>query len=210
MTRVAVTGADIRKSADGTAIIMLLENHNLDAVMTWMRTRYFGKYAGKVTDTADPLGKGRLKVEVPDVFADGTAVWAMPCVPYAGDGVGFKSFPEAGANVWVEFEKGDISYPVWVGFFWGDGEMPSEAGQGDNVKLWKTDAFTIQIDDEAGEMVITASSGATLTIATDIKAEVSSSSTTVASDGITLDGGGKTIDITQVSVRINDGALEVM
>ncbi|AEB09653.1 phage baseplate assembly protein V [Desulfobacca acetoxidans] len=188
---------------------MLLDNYNLDAVVTWIRSHYFGKYAGRVTDTNDPLGKGRLKVEVPDVFADGTAVWAMPCVPYAGDQVGFKSFPPVGSNVWIEFEKGDISYPVWVGFFWGDGEMPSEAGQDDNVKLWKTGAFTITIDDQAEEMVITANSGATLTISTEIKAEVSSSTATVATGGITLEGSGKKVEVTQVSVKINDGALEV-
>jgi hypothetical protein len=188
---------------------MLLDNYDLDTVMTWIRTRYFGKYAGKVVDTNDPLGKGRLKVEVPGVFADGTAVWAMPCVPYAGDQVAFKTFPAAGANVWVEFEQADISYPVWVGFFWGDGEMPPEAGTDDNVKLWKTGAFTIQIDDKAEEMVITANSGATLTISSEIKAEVGGSSATVASDGVTLDG-GKKVEVTQVSVKINDGALEVM
>lgn len=188
---------------------MLLDTDNLTSVMNWIRSRYFGKYAGQVVDTNDPLGKGRLKVRVPDVFTDGTAVWAMPCVPYAGDQIGFKSFPPVDSNVWVEFEKGDISYPVWVGFFWGDNEMPSEAGQDDNVKLWKTGSFTIKIDDAAGEMTITASSGATLTIASEIKAEVSSASATVADTGITLDGGGKKIEITQVSVRINDGAFEV-
>jgi uncharacterized protein involved in type VI secretion and phage assembly len=188
---------------------MLVDTYNLDTVMTWMRTHYFGKYAGKVADTNDPLGKGRLKVEVPNVFGAGTTVWAMPCVPYAGDQIAFKSFPPAGANVWVEFEQGDPSYPVWVGFFWGDGEMPSEAGQDDNVKLWKTGAFTIQIDDQAGEMTITANSGAKLTIAGEIKAEVSSASATVASGGVTIDGGGAKVEATQVSVKINDGALEV-
>lgn len=30
---------------------MLLENYSLDMVMTWMRTHYFGKYAGKVVAT---------------------------------------------------------------------------------------------------------------------------------------------------------------
>lgn len=188
---------------------MLLDTDNLTSVMNWIRSRYFGKYAGQIVDTNDPLRKGRLKVRVPDVFADGTAVWAMPCVPYAGDQIGFKSFPPIDSNVWVEFEKGDISYPVWVGFFWGDNEMPSEAGSDDNVKLWKTGSFTIKIDDAAGEMTITASSGATLTIASEIKAEVSVSSATVAGTGVTIDGGGKKIEITQISVRINDGAFEV-
>lgn len=188
---------------------MPMDDQNLEKLLTWARTHYFGKYAGKVTDTNDPLGKGRLKVEVADVFADGTAVWAMPCVPYAGSQIGFKSFPPSGSNVWVEFEKGDVSFPVWTGFFWADDEMPSEAGQDDNVKLWKTDSFTIKIDDQAGEMVISATNGATLTISAEVKAETDSSSVTVSTDGVAMDGGGKKIEITQVSVKINDGALEV-
>jgi uncharacterized protein involved in type VI secretion and phage assembly len=181
----------------------------IEVLQSWVRTHHFGKYSGKVVDNADPLKKGRLKVEVPDVFGAGVGVWALPCVPYAGSQVGFKSLPEAGTNVWVEFEKGDVSYPVWTGFFWGDGEMPSEAGSGGNVKLWKTDAITIQIDDSGGEIMIKATSGATLTISTDIKGEVSSSSVTISSSGVTTDAGRK-IEVTQVSVKVNDGALEVM
>lgn len=187
---------------------MLLDNRDTDRLMTWMRTHYFGKYAGTVVDNNDPLSKGRLKVMVPDVFKDGTGVWAMPCVPYAGNKVGFKTFPENGTNVWVEFEKGDSSSPVWVGFFWGDNEMPSEAGSDGNVKLWKTGAFTIKIDDQAGELVVTANSGATLTISSEIVAEVSNSSVTLDTTGVTIDA-GKKVAVTQVSVSINDGALAV-
>lgn len=182
----------------------------LDALMTWVKTHYFGKYAGKIaTDgTTDPLSKGRLKVEVPDVFGAGVAVWALPCVPYAGEGVGFKSFPKEGSNVWVEFEKGDISYPIWTGFFWGDNDMPSEAGDGDNIKLWKTGSILIQIDDENEEIKITSTGGATLTLAADIKGEVSSSTLTVDTTGITADAGG-TVEVTSVTVAINGKALVV-
>ncbi len=180
----------------------------LDALMTWVRTHYFGKYAGRVNDNNDPLGKGRLKVEVPDVFGAGVAVWAMPCVPYAGADVGFKSFPEAGTNVWVEFEKGDISYPIWTGFFWGDGEMPSEAGTDGNVKLWKTGAISIKIDDSAGTIVIETTGGAKLTLAADIVGEVGASTLTVDTSGITADAGGK-IEVTSVTVSVNSGALTV-
>jgi len=27
--------------------------------------------------------------------------------------------PPIGAGVWIEFEKGDPDYPIWVGGFWG-------------------------------------------------------------------------------------------
>lgn len=183
---------------------------SLDTLLTWVRTHFFGKYAGKVMDTDDPLKRGRLRVEVPAVYGPGVGVWALPCVPYAGDGVGFKSFPPAGSNVWIEFEAGDLSHPVWTGFFWGEGELPDEAGSGDNVKLWKTGAVTIQVDDDAGEIVISTTGGATLTLSGDIVGEVSASSLTIDTSGVTADGGGTgKVEVTQVSVRVNNGSFEV-
>ena len=48
----------------------------------------------------------------------------MPCVPYAGPNVGFAFLPEVGSGVWIEFEGGDVSYPIWVGGYWREGEVP--------------------------------------------------------------------------------------
>ncbi|MCM1983269.1 phage baseplate assembly protein V [Lyngbya confervoides] len=85
--------------------------------------RFFGKYRGVVKDNQDPTLRGRLEVLVPTVM-DEEPIWAMPCVPYAGDNMGTYTIPEPGTGVWIEFEAGDPSYPIWVGCFWGDGEAP--------------------------------------------------------------------------------------
>jgi hypothetical protein len=49
--------------------------------------------------------------------------FALPCSPYAGPGVGFWAIPPIGANVWIEFEGGDPTYPIWSGGFWDIGEF---------------------------------------------------------------------------------------
>ena len=67
-----------------------------------MAMRHYGKYRGQVSDNADPEGLGRLRVVVPALLNE-AAVWAMPCVPYAGDGVGLFAMPPIGSAVWVEF-----------------------------------------------------------------------------------------------------------
>lgn len=67
--------------------------------------KFFGKYRGKVENNIDPMQLGRVQVKVPAVLGDGTMSWAMPCVPYAGSGVGFFAIPPNGANIWVEFEE---------------------------------------------------------------------------------------------------------
>ena len=92
-------------------------------MMDIMEGRFFGKYRGVVADNDDPTGRGRLLVKVPAVMSD-EPVWAMPCVPYAGTNMGLYMMPEPGTGVWVEFEAGNPSYPIWVGCFWGDGEVP--------------------------------------------------------------------------------------
>ena len=75
-----------------------MDQNVLEQLLDYVRSRYFGKYRAVVTDNADPTSRGRLQVRVPAVLGD-LAVWAMPCVPYAGDGVGFYSLPEPGAGV---------------------------------------------------------------------------------------------------------------
>ena len=65
---------------------------------------------------------------VPAVLGDTETGWCMPCVPYAGPNVGIAFLPETGSGVWIEFEGGDVSYPVWVGGYWRDGEVPADVG----------------------------------------------------------------------------------
>jgi uncharacterized protein involved in type VI secretion and phage assembly len=84
---------------------------------------FFGKYRGTVKNNQDTSNRGRLEVMVPAVMGD-ELIWAMPCVPYAGNNTGFYTMPEPETGVWVEFEAGDPSYPIWVGCFWADDQVP--------------------------------------------------------------------------------------
>jgi uncharacterized protein involved in type VI secretion and phage assembly len=92
--------------------------------------RYYGKYRGLVVDNADKQHLGRLKLQVPSVLGpDVVTGWATPCVPYGGHAnQGCLFIPEVGAGVWVEFEEGDLEFPIWVGTFWskpgGESELP--------------------------------------------------------------------------------------
>nr|HMP43165.1 phage baseplate assembly protein V [Roseiflexaceae bacterium] len=88
-------------------------------------SQFFGKYRGKVEQNVDPLQIGRVQVRVPAVLGEGRMSWAMPCVPYAGPGVGMFAIPPVGASVWVEFEGGDPDYPIWSGCFWERGDAPA-------------------------------------------------------------------------------------
>jgi hypothetical protein len=83
------------------------------------RKGYYGKYRGTVMDNVDPELRGRIAVEVTDVFGPGFSSWALPCFPFAGMQSGAYILPPLRSQVWVEFEHGDIDCPIWVGGFWG-------------------------------------------------------------------------------------------
>lgn len=162
-------------------------------------SQFIGKYAGTVERNDDPLGKGRLLVKVPAVFKNGQ-VWALPCVPYAGPNVGFFAMPPEKANVWVEFEGGNPERPIWSGCYWGDvGESDSPpvpvSPLAARKKMLKTDNCTLTLDDTPGASGITLEMGSARIAIDQLKIEIKR--------------GAWSIKITDASVSINDGALEV-
>jgi uncharacterized protein involved in type VI secretion and phage assembly len=160
--------------------------------------QFYGKYEGVVDQNFDPLGKGRLLVKVPSVFRDGT-VWAEPCVPYAGSGVGFFMMPPKDAHVWVEFAGGNPRRPIWAGCFWGKGESPpvSVSPLAADKKVLKTDTGTLTLDDTPGTGGITIETSGGQKIV-------------LNSQGIEITNGqGASIKLSGPTVKINDQALEV-
>lgn len=99
------------------------EREIMGEMLEVMEGRFLGKYRGIVRDNNDSTGRGRLKIIVSAVMGD-AEIWALPCVPYAGNNMGTYMMPEKGTGVWVEFEAGNPSYPIWVGCFWADGQVP--------------------------------------------------------------------------------------
>ncbi|RMH81596.1 MAG: baseplate assembly protein [Calditrichaeota bacterium] len=163
--------------------------------------QFFGKYRGKVENNLDPLQIGRIQVSVPAVLGEGRLSWAMPCVPYAGSGVGFFMIPPVGANVWVEFEGGNPDYPIWTGCFWGTGEVPASPAVAE-IKIIKTDAITLSLSELPG------AGGFTLEVNPPIATP--GIKITANATGVEISNGIAKVKLTQAMVSVNDGALEVM
>ncbi|MCC6444413.1 MAG: baseplate assembly protein [Armatimonadetes bacterium] len=161
---------------------------------------YYGKYRGKVENNIDPMQMGRMQVSVPAVLGEGRMSWAMPCTPYAGPGVGFFALPPVGANVWVEFEGGDIDYPIWSGCFWGAGEVPALPAI-EQMKVWQTDGVTISINDFPG---------GGLAIEVGPPVVPAPLKLVFGPSGIEIANGGASVKLSPVSVSLNNGALEVL
>lgn len=86
--------------------------------------KYYGKYRAIVTDTNDPEKRGRVKVTCPKVYGSSKSPWCQPCVPYAYDNGGDFVLPKLNDFVWIEFEEGDVQYPIYVGGLWAKNKSP--------------------------------------------------------------------------------------
>jgi uncharacterized protein involved in type VI secretion and phage assembly len=129
-----------------------------------IREKVYGKHSGTVLNSSDPERLGRLTALVPEVLREVPTGWANPCVPYAGIGSGFFSLPPPGAGVWIEFEGGDVSRPIWSGCYWGVGEapMPPPAGAPgeQTTKIWRSDlGLSAVLDDASQTMTLSDATG---------------------------------------------------
>jgi uncharacterized protein involved in type VI secretion and phage assembly len=166
--------------------------------------RYYGKYRGVVVDNIDPLQIGRILAQVPDVLGETVSSWAMPCVPAAGIQAGCFIVPAVGSQVWIEFEQGNASYPVWTGGFWSvaadvpvSATNPPPIPPGQNIVLQTTgqNALTISDAPGTGGIILKGASGAMIV---------------VNETGIYIsNGAGATIALVGTTVTVNQVPLTV-
>ena len=171
--------------------------------MTMDEELFFGKHRGLVLNNIDPEQRGRLLMQVPDVFGLGVSSWAMPCVPMAGPQMGTFFVPIIGSGVWVEFEGGDSDYPIWTGGFWGSAaEVPALALVGlpasPNIVLQSTGQNSLVVSDlpgPTGGIMLKSTTGASII---------------VNDTGIYIQNGkGASIVMAGPTVTINNGAFVV-
>ena len=165
---------------------------------------FYGKYRGTVINNFDPLLIGRIQAMVPDVSGLIPTSWAMPCVPVAGINMGVFTVPPIGAGVWIEFERGDPDYPIWVGGYWGSA---AETPKLSNMVLPGVAGITLQTTLKNG-IVISDMPGPTggIMIQTTLGAFIS-----VSDVGITISNGkGAIITMLGPTTDINATALTVI
>lgn len=164
----------------------------------------YGKYRGTVVNNVDPMQIGRIQAAVPDVAGFVPGTWASPCLPVAGINSGVFTVPMIGSAVWIEFERGDPDYPIWVGGYWGSAaEVPLLA----HAVPPGVPGMTLQTPLKNG-LVISDVPGPTggILIQTATGAMIS-----VSDVGIIISNGkGAVINMTGPTVDVNLGALTVI
>jgi uncharacterized protein involved in type VI secretion and phage assembly len=201
--------------------------------------KHYGKYRGFVASNEDPDQLGRLQLRIPSVLGTEVTDWALPCLPFGGTaGLGWFVIPEQDAQVWVEFEEGELRRPIWVGTFWQkSGDAPADAQKTPpTTRLLQTPAgHILQLDDEDskehirlhhaggaellidenGTITITDQAGNTITLDADQEqisiADTNDNALTMTATGVKIeDGNDNSIEFAPSGVTISSAGQIVL
>lgn len=167
--------------------------------------RFPGLYRGIVKDSKDPLGRGRVRLQVPQVLGDAVTDWA-----WGSYKAGLQTTDlTVGTGVWVQFEGGDPAFPVWTDGFSSDGSVDylqiNTAYEGGSQEVgqltWNTEDETPEVKVGNGEV--------TLQIGQEFHARVSNTSGTTILPGVVVYYNGDVGSNGHASVRpyLADGTI---
>jgi hypothetical protein len=203
--------------------ILEIENQ-LIALTEWKNRHFFGKYRGTVEAVEEGDALGIISVKVAEVFdPDFVVERVRPCSPFAGNKHGLVALPEKGDGVWVEFEGGSLSLPIWSGFWWADGEIPEPKGPLVRTFI-TTKGHKLVLNDDANEVQLLHAGGAELTMTdSDITLKIGDSSIKLTKSDITMLAGAVSpqpkikIEASQIavetstagSVKLTSGGVDI-
>ena len=129
---------------------------------------------GRVVENADPLGLGRVKVQMmwQEAGSEKTP-WIRLLQPHSGSGKGFYFVPEIGEEVLVGFQGGNAEKPYVIGTQYNGKEKSGYADKENNIKavhtrsghkLVFTEDESILITDKSGNEILLDTKGSNITI----------------------------------------------
>ena len=129
---------------------------------------------GRVVENADPLGLGRVRVQmVWQEAGNEKTPWIRLLQPHSGSGKGFYFVPEIGEEVLVGFQGGNAEKPYVIGTQYNGKEKSGYADKENNIKavhtrsghkLVFTEDESILITDKSGNEILLDTKGSNITI----------------------------------------------
>lgn len=114
--------------------------------------RFYSIYRGIVVSNDDPKAMNRLKVGIPGIQG-GLTLWALPKNQHGSEKNGFKYLaPVEGDIVYVSFEQGDPTKPLWEYHSWAMGQMPGSLNSPDVCGFVTPHGISVLFDDSDGTL----------------------------------------------------------
>lgn len=166
--------------------------------------RFYSRYRGIVMDNQDPEEKDKILVYLPQIDI---RIWARSAGTIGGYLWGYKlNTPKPGDLVWVEFERGNITTPIWHYHTWTLGQKPEELEGVDTIGLVTPSGHKFILQDQDGILKISLKDCMAIEVDPD-NLKVTFGDTSLESDGdiITLNGGDNkgVVNIQDLTDKLN-------
>lgn len=118
--------------------------------------KYTNIYRALVVSNYDPEEIGRIQVRVPflhgvsnqgDYIDDKNLPYAVPCSPFATHDAGMLLVPEVGSMVFLMFEDGDSTKPVYLGQMFSKGSIKTEELSYTESDMFKENGYRLKMAD---------------------------------------------------------------
>lgn len=105
-----------------------------------------------VVNNTDPDHMNRIKVAIPEVMG-GIVLWAYSKGQHGSTGSGFKMMaPKNGDIVYITFEYGDPSKPLWEYHGWAQNQIPDILDDPDTMGIVTPNGNRIWLNDKDGSL----------------------------------------------------------
>ena len=174
-----------------------------------------GIAAGIVTNNKDPDGLGRVKIKFPWLSDNNETDWVRIATLMAGAMRGSFFLPEAGDEVLVAFEHGDINHPYVIGSLWNSEDKPPETnsdGKNNIRKIRSRSGHEIIFNDTAKEekIEIHTNAGHVVTLDDSDGQEKIEVIDKTGNNKITIDSVQKSIEIeSEMRLKIKSNLVEI-
>lgn len=173
--------------------------------------RYYSVYRGIVTDNVDNQGMNRIKVCVPEVMG-GSFCWAFPKGQHGSINSGFKYLaPKIGDIVFITFEFGDPTKPIWEYHGWALKQVPQPLDGPNKMGIVTPEGNLIVVDDDSGELNVHFNGPIMLHSDAEIMLNATKDIQVASKDSLILNTGanGGLINIEQLTQKLNQTIQEL-
>jgi uncharacterized protein involved in type VI secretion and phage assembly len=173
--------------------------------------RVAGVAVGVVVDNVDMSGEARVQVQLP--WLPGVEPWARVAVGAAGSDRGFYLLPQAGDEVLLAFEHGDVNAPYVIGSLWNGMDSPPTKQPTDATTktILKTrGGHVVELDDRGQSLSIKTPTGQKITAEPKkIELEAKSQKITLETNGRIAIEATAEIELKAKSIKLNGTTIDV-